>query len=101
VRPARRGDPGALRAQTVTVPAEETAGRVIRELAEELDRLAARRDRLGQEIEQTFARHPQAPVLMSIRRLPGPGPAAGSRSGDMDRFPTAGHLAAYAGPAPS
>ena len=31
----------ALAAQTVTVPAEETAGRVIRELAEELDRLAA------------------------------------------------------------
>ena len=37
----------ALAAQTVTVPAEETAGRVIRELAEELDRLADRRDRLG------------------------------------------------------
>jgi hypothetical protein len=31
----------ALAAQTETVPAEETAGRVIRELAEELDRLAA------------------------------------------------------------
>jgi hypothetical protein len=30
----------ALAAQAVTVPAEETAGRVIRELAEELDRLA-------------------------------------------------------------
>jgi hypothetical protein len=30
----------ALAAETVTVPAEETAGRVIRDLAEELDRLA-------------------------------------------------------------
>jgi hypothetical protein len=30
-----------LAAQTVTVPAEETPGRVSRELAEELDRLAA------------------------------------------------------------
>jgi hypothetical protein len=49
----------ALAAQTVTVPAEQTSGRVIRELAEELDRLAARRDRLAQEIEQTFTNHPQ------------------------------------------
>jgi hypothetical protein len=47
----------ALAAQTVTVPAEETPGRVIRELAEELDRLASRRDRLAREIEQIFTRH--------------------------------------------
>jgi transposase len=87
----------ALAAQTVTVPAEETAGRVIRELAEELDRLADRRDRLAQEIEQT----PQAPVLLSI---PGIGARTGARIlteiGDINRFPTAGHLAAYAGLAP-
>jgi transposase len=91
----------ALAAQTVTVPAEETAGRVIRELAEELDRLADRRDRLAQEIEQTFTSHPQAPVLLSI---PGIGPRTGARIlteiGDINRFPTAGHLAAYAGLAP-
>jgi transposase len=91
----------ALAAQTVTVPAEETAGRVIRELAEELDRLAARRDRLAQEIEQTFTSHPQAPVLMSI---PGIGARTGARIlteiGDINRFPTPGHLAAYAGLAP-
>jgi transposase len=91
----------ALAAQTVTVPAEETAGRVIRELAEELDRLAARRDRLAEEIEQTFASHPQAPVLLSI---PGIGARTGARIlteiGDINRFPTAGHLAAYAGLAP-
>jgi transposase len=91
----------ALAAQTVTVPAEETAGRVIRELAEELDRLADRRDRLAQEIEQTFSCHPQAPVLLSI---PGIGARTGARIlteiGDINRFPTAGHLAAYAGLAP-
>jgi transposase len=91
----------ALAAQTVTVPAEETAGRVIRELAEELDRLADRRDRLAQEIEQTFTNHPQAPVLMSI---PGIGARTGARIlteiGDINRFPTPGHLAAYAGLAP-
>jgi transposase len=92
----------ALAAQTVTVPAEETAGRVIRELAEELDRLADRRDRLAQEIEQTFSSHPGAPVLMSI---PGIGARTGARIlteiGDINRFPTAGHLSAYAGLAPS
>jgi transposase len=91
----------ALAAQTVTVPAEETAGRVIRELAEELDRLAARRDRLAQEIEQTFTSHPRAPVLLSI---PGIGARTGARIlteiGDINRFPTPGHLAAYAGLAP-
>jgi transposase len=91
----------ALAAQTVTVPAEETAGRVIRELAAELDRLADRRDRLAQEIEQTFTGHPRAPVLLSI---PGIGARTGARIlteiGDINRFPTAGHLAAYAGLAP-
>jgi transposase len=91
----------ALGAQTVTVPAEETAGRVIRELAEELDRLAGKRDRLAREIEQAFTSHPQAPVLTSI---PGIGARTGARIlteiGDINRFPTAGHLAAYAGLAP-
>lgn len=91
----------ALAAQTITVPAEETTGRVIRELAEELDRLAVRRHRLFAEIEETFTSHPQAPVLMSI---PGIGARTGARIlteiGDIDRFPTAGHLAAYAGLAP-
>jgi transposase len=91
----------ALDAQTVTIPAEETAGRVIRELADELDRLADRRDRLAAEIEQAFTSHPQAPVLMSI---PGIGARTGARIlteiGDVNRFPTSGHLAAYAGLAP-
>ena len=91
----------ALEAQTVTVPAEEAAGRVIRELAQELDRLAERRDRVASEIEQVFESHPAAPVLMSI---PGIGGRTGARIlteiGDINRFPTGGHLAAYAGLAP-
>jgi len=91
----------ALEAQTVTVPAEETSGRVIRELAQELDRLAERRDRLAKEIEETFTSHPAAPVLLSI---PGIGARTGARIlteiGDVNRFPTAAHLAAYAGLAP-
>jgi transposase len=54
-----------------------------------------------QKAMQTFASHPQAPVLLSI---PGIGARTGARIlteiGDIDRFPTAGHLAAYAGLAP-
>jgi transposase len=91
----------ALDAQTVTVPAEETIGRVIRDLAIELSRLAAARERLAAEIEAVFVRHPQAPVLLSI---PGIGARTGARIlteiGDVTRFPTPGHLAAYAGLAP-
>ena len=91
----------ALAAQTVTVPAEETIGRVIRDLALELSRLAAARERLATEIEAVFVCHPQAPVLLSI---PGIGARTGARIlteiGDVTRFPTAGHLAAYAGLAP-
>jgi Transposase IS116/IS110/IS902 family len=48
-----------------------------------------------------FTTHPQAPVLLSI---PGIGVRTGARIlteiGDINRFPTGGHLAAYAGLAP-
>lgn len=91
----------ALDAQTVTVPAEDTIGRVTRDLATELSRLAAAREQLAAEIEAVFQHHPQAPVLLSI---PGIGARTGARIlteiGDVTRFPTAGHLAAYAGLAP-
>jgi transposase len=91
----------ALAAQTVTVPAERTVGRVIAELATELDRLAARRQALEREIETLFRSHPQAPVLLSI---PGIGIKTGARIlteiGDVNRFPTAAQLASYAGLAP-
>jgi transposase len=91
----------ALAAQTVTVPAEATLGRVISDLARELTRLATARERLATEIEAVFERHPLAPVLLSI---PGIGARTGSRIlteiGDVTRFPSPGHLAAYAGLAP-
>lgn len=92
---------GALTAQTVTVAGEATLGRVIADLARELGRLAAARERLASEIEAVFERHPLAPVLLSI---PGIGARTGSRIlteiADITRFPTPGHLAAYAGLAP-
>jgi transposase len=70
-------------------------------LAIELSRLAVAREHIATEIEAVFTNHPQAPVLLSI---PGIGTRTGARIlteiGDVTRFPTPGHLAAYAGLAP-
>ena len=91
----------ALDAQTVTVPAEATIGRVIAELAVELDRVFARRDALAAEIEEAFLSHPFGELLSS---LPGIGPRTGSRIlaeiGDGSRFADGDKLASYAGLAP-
>lgn len=65
----------ALDAQTVMVPAEATLGRVIAELAGELDRIFSRRDALA-EIEEVFLAHPFGEVLSS---MPGIGPRTGAR----------------------
>jgi transposase len=91
----------ALDAQTVTVPAEATIGRVIAELAGELDRVFARRDRLAGEIEEVFLAHPFGELLST---MPGIGPRTGSRIlaeiGDGTRFADGDRLASYAGLAP-
>ena len=91
----------ALDAQSVTVPAEVTLGRVIAELATELDRVFARRDALAGEIEEVFMAHPFGELLSS---LPGIGPRTGSRIlaeiGDGTRFADGNKLASYAGLAP-
>ena len=91
----------ALSAQSVAVPAEATIGRVIVELAGELDRVCARRERLAGEIEEVFVAHPFGCLLQS---LPGIGPRTGARIlaeiGDGSRFATGDKLASYAGLAP-
>ena len=91
----------ALDAQTVTVPAEATIGRVIAELAVELDRVFARRDTLAAEIEEAVLDHPFGELFSS---LPGIGPRTGSRIlaeiGDGSRFADGDKLASYAGLAP-
>jgi transposase len=91
----------ALDAQDVTVPAEAATGRVIAELAAELDRACARRDALAAEIEAAFLAHPFGELLAS---LPGIGPRTGARIlaeiGDGSAFTNGSKLAAYAGLAP-
>jgi transposase len=91
----------AIGAQDVTVPAETATGRVIAELAAELDRVCARRDALAAEIEETFLAHPFGELLAS---LPGIGPRTGARIlaeiGDGSAFADGSKLAAYAGLAP-
>jgi len=91
----------ALAAQDVTVPAEAATGRVISELAGELDRVCARRDALAGEIEAVFLAHPGGELLAT---MPGIGPRTGARIlaeiGDGSAFTTGSKLAAYAGLAP-
>jgi transposase len=88
-------------AQSVTVPAEAATGRVIAELATELDRVLARRQALAGEIEEAFLAHPFGELLST---LPGIGPRTGSRIlaeiGDGTRFADGARLASYAGLAP-
>ena len=90
-----------LAAQDVTVPAEAATGRVISELAAELDRVTGRRDALAAEIEEAFLSHPSGELLAS---MPGIGPRTGARIlaevGDGSAFASGSKLAAYAGLAP-
>jgi len=91
----------ALAAQDVTVPAEAATGRVIAELAAELDRVYGRRDVLAAEIEEAFLAHPFGELLAT---MPGIGPRTGPRIlaeiGDGSAFTNGSKLAAYAGLAP-
>jgi transposase len=90
-----------LDAQTVVVPGTAAFGRVIAGVAAQLRDVHAERTQLATELEERLAAHPLATVLTSM-------PGVGLRTalkiltivGDGSAFPTAGHLAAYAGLAP-
>lgn len=91
----------ALHEQSVVVPGTAAADTILPKLAASLtDTLDQRRD-IATHVEQVLDAHPLAPVLTS---MPGVGVRTAARIllevGDGSTFPTAGHLAAYAGLAP-
>jgi len=91
----------ALGEQTVVVPGTAAFGRVIAGVARSLLGVLDERADLAQAVEAALEAHPLAPVLNS---LPGVGvrTAAGLLTivRDVTDFPSAAHLAAYAGLAP-
>ena len=91
----------ALTEQTVVVPGTRAAELVLPQLAAQLQGLLAQRAAAAKQVEEALDAHPLSQLLMS---MPGVGirTAAGLllNVGDATAFPTAGHLAAYAGLAP-
>jgi transposase len=92
----------AAKAQSVALPAEDVAARIVAELAKEVLSLKDRIESLHQEIGQRFFARPEAPILVS---LPGMGPILGAEflvtAGDLSAFDSADKLAAYAGLVPA
>jgi len=91
----------ALGEQTVTVPGTAAAETVLPKLATTLAALLDQRTEIATQVEQVLDAHPLAEVLTS---MPGVGVRTAARIlldvGDGRAFPTAGHLASYAGLAP-
>ncbi len=91
----------ALGEQTVTVPGTGAAETVLPRLARSLAEVLDQRRQIAVEVEKVLDAHPLAGVLTS---MPGVGVRTSARIllevGDGSSFPTAGHLAAYAGLAP-
>ena len=91
----------ALDEQTVVVPGTNSAAIILPSLAASLRTVLEQRKNLAGDIEELLDAHPLSPVLTS---MPGIGVRTGARIlaeiGDATAFPTAAHLAAYAGLAP-
>jgi transposase len=86
----------AAGSQSVTLPAQEVASRIVAELAEEILASKERIESIDKEISQRFFARPEARILNS---LPGMGPILGAEFlvcvGDLRAFESADHLAAY------
>lgn len=91
----------ALTQQTVTVAGTAAAEQVLPRLAASLRATLDQRAELAVQVEKVVDAPPLAEVLTS---MPGVGVQTAARIlldvGDASQFPTAGHLAAYAGLAP-
>jgi transposase len=91
----------SLGEQTVTVPGTAAFGRIITGVAAQLRQVSLERKELAEDLEARLEAHPLAGVLTSM-------PGLGFRTaikiltivGDGSAFPTAAHLASYAGLAP-
>lgn len=92
----------AAKSQSVTLPAESIAARIVAELAVEILALKDQIELMDKEIEQRFFARPEAEVLVS---LPGMGPLLGAEFlvavGNLSAFDSADHLAAYSGLVPA
>jgi transposase len=92
----------AAKAQSVALPAQEVAARIVAELAGEVLALKEGIATLDGELEKRFFARPEARILAS---LPGMGPVLGSEflvaAGDLSAFEGADQLAAYAGLVPA
>jgi len=91
-----------LNDQTVTVPGTGAAAKVLPGLASQILQLRDQRAQIARDVEKVLDDHPLAEVLTS---MPGVGVKIAARllaeiGGDITAFPTAAHLAAYAGLAP-
>ncbi|GAB2836480.1 hypothetical protein GCM10022221_39520 [Actinocorallia aurea] len=91
----------ALEEQTVIVPGTDAAALIVPNLADMLGSLLKQRQVLAQRIEELLKAHSLSQILTS---MPGIGIRTAARIlidvGDGEAFPTARHLAAYAGLAP-
>jgi transposase len=92
----------AAESQSVILPAQEEASRIVAELAEEVLAFKERIGSIDEEIGQRFFARPEARILNS---LPGMGPILGAEFlvcvGDVSAFESADRLAAYAGLVPA
>ncbi len=92
----------ALDEQTVVVPGTDAAALIVPSLASSLQAVLDQRKLLATRIQELLEAHPLSKVLTS---MPGIGVRTGARIlidiGDGSSFPSAAHLAAYAGLAPA
>ena len=92
----------AAKSQSITLPAESIAARIVGELAAEVLALKDHIELIDEQIERRFFDRPEAEILAS---LPGMGPLLGAEFlvavGNLSAFASADHLAAYSGLVPA
>ncbi|WP_280434429.1 transposase [Nocardia carnea] len=92
----------AAQSQTVHIPGEQLAAGIIGQLAHDILELNDAITEVNHDIETHYSRHRYAPIISS---LPGFGPVLGAEflaftGGNMNLYPSAGHLASFCGLAP-